>query len=121
MAAENKLAVEITEQKSITTIHFKGDYGPLSIVLMKEIVNALIRNERLKLIFRFDHLEKLDQEAYGYLEWVHDEVSRLGGAVVLICPQDESLPICSKLKQNYHFLIFPSFRQARAYFVEREF
>lgn len=121
MEAGSKLTVEITEQKSISTLHFRGTYGPLSITLMKEMVHALIRNNRIKLIFEFDSLSDLDQSAYEYLEWAHNEVSRLGGAIVLICPPDEFQDICDELRKRYHYLIFPDFEQARDYFISREF
>lgn len=121
MNTERRLTVEITEQKSISTVYFTGIYSFLSITLIKEIIQALIRNQRYKLIFRFEDLTGLDQEAYDYLEWVQGEVSRLGGAVVLICPPDEPQDICNKLKKRYHFLVFPDFEKAREYFIQREF
>lgn len=121
MEAESRLAVEVTEQKSISTIHFSGTYGPLSVTLMKEIVHALIRNRRYKLILAFDRLEGLNQEAYDFFEWAHDEVSKFDGAIVLLCPTGEPQEICSELEKRYHFLIFLSFEQARNYFIEREF
>jgi len=121
MEAESRFSVEVTEQKSISTVHFAGTYGPLSLILLKEIVHALIRNKRYKLIFEFDRLEGLDQSAYEYLEWAQKEVSRFDGAIVLICPPSEPHDICNELKQRYNFIIFESFEQAREYFIEREF
>lgn len=118
---ESRLKVEVTEQKSISTVHFSGSYGTLSITLMKEMVNALIRNNRLKLIFQFDHLEYLNEEAYEYLEKMHKGVARLGGAIILVCPHDGPPEICDELKRRYKFLIFPSFKQARQHFIELEF
>ncbi len=121
MSDERKLAVEITEQKSISTVHFEGTYDPLSIILMKEMINALIRNKRLKLILEFGQLDSLDPSAYDYFAEVQKEVSRLGGAVVIVCPPSEPKDICDKLKQKYGFLMFPSFEEARDYFIGREF
>jgi len=121
MEAESRFSVEITEQKSISTVHFRGTYGPLNIILLKEMVHALIRNKRYKLIFTFDNLTALDQSAYEFLEWAQNEVSRLDGAIVLICPPAEPQDICNKLKQRYRFLVFAEFEQARSYFIEREF
>lgn len=121
MEAESRLAVEVTEQKSISTIHFSGTYGPLSITLMKEMIHALIRNERYKLILRFEDLKGLDQKAYEFLEWAQDEVSKFNGAIVLVCPPDKFQEICNELEKRYHFLIFPSFEKARNYFIGREF
>lgn len=118
---ESKLDVEITEQKSISTVYFRGTYGPLSITLMKEMIHALIRNQRYKLILKFDSLGGLDQEAYEYLEWAHKEASRFDGDIVLICPPEEPQEICDNLKQRYSFLIFPNFEEAREHFIEREF
>ncbi|HZD61017.1 MAG TPA: STAS domain-containing protein [Anaerolineae bacterium] len=119
--AESRLSVEITEQKSISTVHFGGTYGTLSVILMKEMIDALVRNNRLKLILQFDHLEALDESAYGYLEKIHEKVALYGGAIVVVCPAEESKKICGKLKERYKFLIFPSFEEARGYFIEREF
>ncbi|MEW5705865.1 MAG: STAS domain-containing protein [Actinomycetota bacterium] len=121
MTDERRLKVEITEQKSITTVIFSGKYKPLSIILMREIINALIRNNRLKLIIQFGNLTELDKSAYDYLESVHNEVARLGGSIVLICPSDQPKGICNQLKQKYHFLLFPNFEEARRFFIEREF
>lgn len=118
---ESRLSAEVTEQKSISTVYFSGTYGPLSITLMKEMVHALIRNQRYKLILKFDHLEELNQEAYDFLEWAHNEVARMGGVIVLICAPEEPKEICDELKKRYHFLIFPNFEQAREHFIEREF
>jgi anti-anti-sigma regulatory factor len=118
---ESRLAVEITEQKSISTVHFSGTYGPLSITLLKEMVHALIRNKRYKIILKFDHLAGLNEDAYDFLEWAHSEVSKQDGAIVLICPSDEPQQICSELEQRYHFLIFQDFEQARKHFISREF
>ncbi|MBI4733719.1 MAG: STAS domain-containing protein [Rubrobacteridae bacterium] len=121
MKAESKLAVEITEQKSISIVYFSGIFGPLSITLLKEMVNALIRNKRYKLILKFNSLSSIDENAYDFLECAHKEVSKQDGAVVLICPPGEHLCICNELKQRYHFLIFQDFEQAREYFISREF
>jgi len=121
MEAESRLTVEVTEQKSISTIHFSGTYSPLSITLVKEIIHALIRNHRYKLVLTFEHLGGLNQEAYEFLEWAQSEVSRFDGAIVLLCPPDEFQEICNELEKRYHFLIFPSFEKARDYFIEREF
>lgn len=121
MPEESRLSVEITEQKSISIIHFAGTYGTLSVTLMKEMIDALIRNDRLKLILQFDHLEALDESAYGYLERTHEKVALYGGAIVLVCPPEEPKPICDELKERYKILIFPSFEEAREYFIEREF
>jgi anti-anti-sigma regulatory factor len=118
---ENRLSVEITEQKSISTVHFSGTYGPLSITLLKEMINALIRNKRYRLILKFNHLADLNEDAYNFLERVHEEVSRQGGAIVLICTPDEPKQICSELEQKRNFLIFQDFEQARDYFIGREF
>jgi len=121
MEAESRLAVEVTEQKSISTIHFSGTYGSLSIILIKEIIHALIRNQRYKLVLTFNHLKELNQEAYDFFEWARNEVSKFGGAIVLICPLGEHQDICDELKKRYNFPIFPNFEQAREYFIEREF
>ncbi len=121
MSDERKLAVEITEQKSISTVHFEGTYDSLSITLMKEMINALIRNERLKLILEFGHIENLDPSAYDYLKEAQKEIIRLGGAIVVVCPPSEQRDICDKLKQKYGFLVFSNFEEARGYFIEREF
>lgn len=121
MADESKLSVEVTEQKSISTVHFSGTYGPLSVILMKEMVNALVRNHRLKLILQFDHIESLNEEAYRYLEEVHKRVDTLGGAVVLVCQLEQPGHICGELEKRYAFLVFPDFEQARDYFIGREF
>lgn len=121
MEIEHRLIVEVTEQKSISTVYFTGTYGPLSVTLMKEMIHALIRNKRLKLILKFNSLKDLDPSAYDFLEWAHNEAAKLDGAIVLICPSNEQQQICDELKQRYRFLIFPDFEQARAYFIEREF
>ncbi len=121
MAEERRLKIEITEQKSITTVFFSGTYDEADIVLMKEMLNALVRNNRLKLILEFDSLETLNESAFDYLGEMHGRVAKLGGAVVLACPTESQHEVCEWLKRTYGFLVFRSFDEAREYFISREF
>ncbi|MHB8840300.1 MAG: STAS domain-containing protein [Candidatus Aquicultor sp.] len=121
MAEERRLRIEITEQKSITTVLFSGTYDEEDIVLMKEMLNALIRNNRLKLILEFGSLETLNENALDYLGEVHSRVAKLGGSVVLACPSESQQAVCERLKRTYGFLVFSSFDEAREYFIGREF
>ncbi len=121
MAEERRLRIDISEQKSITTVLFSGTYDEEDIVLMKEMLNALVRNNRLKLILEFDSLETLTKSAFDYLDNIRDRVEKLGGSVVLACPSESQQEVCAHLKRTYGFLVFRSFDEAREYFIGREF
>jgi len=121
LAEERRLKIEITEQKSITTVLFSGTYDEEDIVLMKEMLSALIRNNRLKLILKFNHLEALAEDAFDYLKEMRNRVAQLGGAVVLVCSSEDRQEACDRLKRTYDFLVFRSFDEAREHFIGREF